>query len=140
MRITKLNVRKDSTCCSFCDKGELSSSGMGLSFPYETVYRIERNGNGIQAQICEECLKELNIAVNRSSFEFEVGYLVAPVEGHGFRSGYSAYHEAVVVSVDPFILASTEADMLWREQKKEDFDFISIVSGKTLKKCLAILK
>lgn len=60
MRIVKHNVDKDREHCNFCNKGELSTTGWGLSFPYDTVYSIQRNERGgLLAFICEDCLLEL---------------------------------------------------------------------------------
>ena len=60
MRIKKENVVKDTTSCSFCDKGQLSVSGYGLVYPYTEVLTFLRsNGNGIKVSICNDCLKEL---------------------------------------------------------------------------------
>lgn len=50
-----------------------------------------------------------------SALRFKVGDIVEPVPGSGYylRSGASAYNDAVVVSVVPFVLVSRGADMRW---------------------------
>lgn len=60
MRIIKHSVDKDREHCNFCNRGELSTTGFGLVYPYNTVYSIQRNeGGALLAFICEECLLEL---------------------------------------------------------------------------------
>lgn len=61
MLVEKKNVRKDNTSCNFCNRGKLNEGGYGLIYPYEYVYTFKREGNGIQADICPDCLKELHV-------------------------------------------------------------------------------
>ncbi len=63
MIVKKKIVRDDNVSCSFCDKGELNSSGMGLKYPYKEVYLIKREGSGAMVHICDDCLKEMNSKV-----------------------------------------------------------------------------
>jgi len=58
--VEKKYVIKDNESCNFCDKGELNETGYGLKYPYQYVYLFKREGSGLQASICDECLKELN--------------------------------------------------------------------------------
>lgn len=60
MVIIKESVRKDTTSCNFCQKGELNQYHNGLVYPYEHTITFSRgNGGGLCASICEECLDEL---------------------------------------------------------------------------------
>jgi len=60
MEIIKENVRRDTTSCNFCQKGELNKNQNGLVYPYENVVTFRRGkGGGLCACICEECLDEL---------------------------------------------------------------------------------
>lgn len=60
MIVEKINLRKESTSCNFCKKGELNTHQNGLIYPYEYVYRFKSGeGGGLLADICEECLAEL---------------------------------------------------------------------------------
>jgi hypothetical protein len=59
MLVQKENVRKQSTSCNFCNKGELNEYHNGLVYPYENVVVFKREGNGLSAAICEECFNEL---------------------------------------------------------------------------------
>ena len=60
MRCKIKSVVADNTSCNFCDKGVLNRSGTGLSYPYVHVTTFQRNGSGLIASICNDCLKELN--------------------------------------------------------------------------------
>ena len=59
MVVQKENVSKQSTSCNFCNKGKLNEQHSGLRYPYENVVTFKREGGGLCAAICEECLKEL---------------------------------------------------------------------------------
>lgn len=53
----------------------------------------------------------------------ELHDVVIRKDGWCFRSGCSAYEQAVVISLDPFTIASIEGDMLWRSTiKPEDVE------------------
>lgn len=60
MLVRKENIKQESVSCNFCDKGELNQSKNGLVYPYSEVVSFSREGNGVRASICEECLIELN--------------------------------------------------------------------------------
>lgn len=60
MIVRKLNVRKDNESCSFCHRGELTTNGYSIKYPYETVFSIASEKSGIRASICDDCLKELS--------------------------------------------------------------------------------
>lgn len=49
-----------------------------------------------------------------------VGDLVWRKDGRYLRSGAAMYEMAVVISVEPFALASTDGDMLWQSTVKPD--------------------
>lgn len=69
MDVIKENVRKESTSCNFCQKGELNRFGTGLVYPYENVVTFKRdNGSGLRATICEDCLDEL---YSKAKIEFK---------------------------------------------------------------------
>jgi hypothetical protein len=59
MEVKKENIRKDTTSCNFCNRGELNKYHNGLIYPYEEVITFKREGNGIVASICKQCLDEL---------------------------------------------------------------------------------
>jgi len=62
MKIKRENVYKDTTSCSFCDRGKLSVTRYSLVYPYQEVTTFMRsNGNGMKVSICDDCLKELNL-------------------------------------------------------------------------------
>lgn len=70
MLVQRENVRKQSTSCNFCNKGELNEYHNGLRYPYEDVVTFKREGNGLCAAICEECLNEL---IAKAKVEFGNG-------------------------------------------------------------------
>ncbi len=55
-----------------------------------------------------------------ASSNLMVGDLVWRKDNHQFRSGCSAYATAIVISLDPFALASEDGDMLWASTVKPD--------------------
>ena len=59
MDVRKQDLKKSSASCNFCKKGELTKNGMGIVYPYETVYTFRGETSGLVASICEECLEEL---------------------------------------------------------------------------------
>jgi hypothetical protein len=60
--------------------------------------------------------------VIRLTDKFRIGDVVNyDVPGYGLRSGSQSYGGAVVISVDPFILASTDADMRWSNVDRIDY-------------------
>jgi len=59
MDVKKENVRKDTTSCDFCNRGELNNNHNGLVYPYEEVITFKREGSGLLASICRKCLDEL---------------------------------------------------------------------------------
>lgn len=59
MIVRKVDIKKQSTSCNFCQRGELSTTGNSLVYPYEKVYEFSREGSGLCAAICDKCLKEL---------------------------------------------------------------------------------
>jgi hypothetical protein len=67
MKVEIENMKDFHTSCNFCNKGELSRRGIQLLYPYEFVYTFQREGNGLKATICEECLKELFIKTNQNN-------------------------------------------------------------------------
>lgn len=66
MIVQKLDVRKDTTSCNFCSKGQLNIHRNGLIYPYEAVYQFKREGSGLCAVMCEECLNELFLKTGMS--------------------------------------------------------------------------
>lgn len=68
---------------------------------------------------------------------YNVGDIVRPKHPEGtLRSGSSGYTDAVVVSVNPFILVSRDADMMWRHMNKNHFMITEKVDTSTLINCL----
>jgi hypothetical protein len=59
MIVEKENVIRDGVNCNFCDKGKLKESGIGLLYPYKTVFTLKREGSGLKASICKDCMDEL---------------------------------------------------------------------------------
>lgn len=70
MLVQRENVRRQSTSCNFCNKGKLNEYHNGLRYPYEDVVTFKREGNGLCAAICEECLNEL---IAKAKVEFGNG-------------------------------------------------------------------
>jgi len=57
------------------------------------------------------------------------------------RCGCGAYDDAVVVSVNPFVLISREADMRWKSTvNREHFVVTGEADKKTLARCLSRLE
>lgn len=52
------------------------------------------------------------------------------------RCGCGYYNCAVVASIDPFVLVSEEGDMLWRNVKIEDFEYVGNPSPQALRNVL----
>ncbi len=67
-----------------------------------------------------------------------VGDVVAPIsDEHRLVSGCNYYAGAVVVSMDPFVLVSTMADMRWSHTVKcGHFYTVGVAEPSTLKKCM----
>ncbi len=68
----------------------------------------------------------------------EIGDIVQVKDSSRYvlRCGSGSYCEAVVVSVDPFILVSIEADMRWKATiRKEDFEVIGQATDEILSNC-----
>lgn len=73
----------------------------------------------------------------KSTKEIEVGDFVCKKNGGCLRSGSEAYSFAVVISVEPFVLCSEEADMRWSSTvTKEEFRVIGKASQSKLENCL----
>ena len=51
--------------CNFCNRGTLKDNVVGLHYPYDYVYSFSREGNGLLANICEDCLTELKNQTNK---------------------------------------------------------------------------
>ncbi len=64
-----------------------------------------------------ECLKTPAASAGYPS----VGDVVVPIRGHRLFSGCGAYDYAIVISVDPFVLASAEGDMRWSATAKPEY-------------------
>ena len=56
-----MNIKKQRVTfagsCDFCDRSRLTDSGYSLSYPYDEVYKL--SGNGLGANICPDCAKQL---------------------------------------------------------------------------------
>jgi hypothetical protein len=77
---------------------------------------------GERAKVLDELLRR-----KANPRELEVGDLVAPLRGKlaNLRSGIYTYTAAVVVSVKPFVLCSSDGDMLWHKTvKPDDFEIL----------------
>ena len=69
----------------------------------------------------------------------EIGDLVEPKKESNYilRDSLSQYNEAVVISIEPFMLTSIDSNMLWEATVKiEDFITTGKVSMETLKTCM----
>ncbi|EII3125385.1 hypothetical protein [Vibrio parahaemolyticus] len=66
-----------------------------------------------------------------------VGDVVEPIKpDYQLASGCSRYDNAVVVSVEPFVLVSHGADMRWQSTvKREQFKIVGKVEGEALEAC-----
>jgi len=67
------------------------------------------------------------------------GDIVIEIDGHNL-SGPWHYTHAIVVSMDPFILMSEDADMRWNLQEAKDFKAIGRAFPKQLKQAMRRLK
>ena len=67
--------------------------------------------------------------------ELAVGCVVEATNGNQLRSGASWYKDAVVISMEPFIMTSRETDMCWSSFDKEDVTVVGKVSDEYLKYC-----
>lgn len=68
----------------------------------------------------------------------KVGNIVKPTKESGFYlvSGGQWYDEAVIISLEPFVLTSLESDMRWEYTiKKENFEVIGNVDETILENC-----
>lgn len=68
-----------------------------------------------------------------------IGNIVRPTKESKFqlRSGAEAYDNAVVISVEPFILTSTDSTMKWESTvKKDDFEVVGTATANVLQKCM----
>lgn len=65
----------------------------------------------------------------------KIGDLVASIDIYRpLRSGCEMYHQAVVASMDPFVLVSEDGDMRWSVTvKPESFTVVGIASDPALK-------
>ena len=68
MEVSKHSVVNDNCSCNFCDRGRINLEGMGLVYPYDTVYSFKREGSGLLAFICNDCLSELRVKVGDIKF------------------------------------------------------------------------
>jgi hypothetical protein len=67
----------------------------------------------------------------------QIGDIVEPININGYlRSGASVYDDAVIVSVDPFVLVSRETDMMWSQMEKKNFRFKEKATPVMLRDCL----
>lgn len=64
--------------------------------------------------------------------------VVARIDGQSLASGGSFYRQAVVVSLEPFVLVSCAGDMLWRETI--DYHDFASIGRATTGECLAAFK
>lgn len=66
-----------------------------------------------------------------------VGDIVRPTGNQRLRSGASEYTTAVVISIDPFVLCSKEADMRWSSTVDiTKFEHAGVADAKVLAKCM----
>lgn len=80
--------------------------------------------------------KKMNTAVANPN-KFLVGDIVKPTGDQRLRSGASEYTEAVVISVDPFVLCSKEADMRWSSTVDiSKFEQAGVADATVLAKCM----
>lgn len=66
-----------------------------------------------------------------------IGDIVRPTGGRVLRSGCNAYDDAVVVSIEPFVLVSREADMRWSATvAREDFEVVGAAPTGVTNRCM----
>lgn len=70
-----------------------------------------------------------------------VGDVVEPIKpDYQMASGCGRYDSAVVISVEPFVITSHDADMRWQSTvKREQFKIVGTVEGDDLARCLTRL-
>ena len=59
MEVQRINVRQEAGSCNFCSRGVLNQSRTGLLYPYEEATIFKKDGSGLCAIICDDCLNEL---------------------------------------------------------------------------------
>lgn len=68
-----------------------------------------------------------------------IGDIVKPTKESEFtlRCGSGWYDDAVVISITPFILTSTDSNMMWEATiKKEYFEVVGKIDEKVLSNCM----
>ena len=69
--------------------------------------------------------------------KLSVGSLVkAKSESKPLRCGFGVYYQAIVVSLEPFVLVSPETDMRWGAMSPEDVEVIGQATDVQLGKCM----
>ena len=83
----------------------------------------------------------MNNSKQMKEHNFKVGDVVCPVRDTQLRSGSEWYTYAIVVSEDPLILVSGEADMRW-SATVDDMDLMKVgrATDIQLKNCMRRLK
>ena len=61
MNVSRNEIRLLDGPCNFCNKGELTKSGDRLKYPYKEVTNFSKEGSGLSANICDDCMEELVI-------------------------------------------------------------------------------
>ena len=59
MNINRISSSTES--CNFCKCGTLNEAKTGLDLPYDTVLKIESEGPGLSARICDKCVEHLEM-------------------------------------------------------------------------------
>ncbi len=89
-----------------------------------TVLNFFTSKNEYPPEKVKAALKEMAGAVNNipSEMPFTEGFRVKPKTGRNYlRAGSTAYDEAAIVSVEPFIVASLDGMHFWEGMEKELF-------------------
>lgn len=70
----------------------------------------------------------------------EIGDIVAPnKQGVYLRSGAEAWHQAIVCSIEPFIMVSEDTTMRWGAQQIEYYATVGKATPEALQACISRL-
>ena len=62
----------------------------------------------------------------------KASYVVIPKPGVELHCGFQMYSHAVVATVDPFVLVSSNGDMRWNNHSPDDFEVVGVATAEQL--------
>jgi hypothetical protein len=91
-------------------------------------YLVTAGNNDIFSCDEKELTKEISI---------RVGSVVIPIDPrNALRCGSGVYDDAVVISMEPYVMASRSSDMRWSRIKIEDYKAVNHVTNQALDVCM----